>query len=291
MPRTATDTLHKILPLSSTGLEKDLLRIVPFDGVLNPVIPLINTFKREDIPDVILPWLIVEYGLGRLQQFVPNPRDLITEGLEFNRLIGTPAAISKVFDWFGIEAELVEATVPGLHFAEFQVKLISPATLTQEQLCLLAKALDIAKPARGRFRRIFNDAWDVGSFILDESDWGALLDNYSGVYGPEIGLCDDRQLWVSLGLKIDLSPENYALISGDVGGFTVDEVINISYISNTEYPILDDEFIDPPSFYSPHMSATMMVSVDGATVIGGLVDENGIPLVDESGIQLDYRIP
>lgn len=285
MPRTATDTLYKILPLSSTGLEKDLLRIVPFDGVLNPVIPLINTFKREDIPDAIVPWLIVEYGLGRLQQFVLNPRDLITEGLEFNRLIGTPAAISKVFDWFGIEAELVEATVPGLHFAEFQVKLISPATLTQEQLCLLAKALDIAKPARGRFRRIFNDAWNVGSFILDESDWGTLLDNYSGVYGPEIGLCDDRQLWVSLGLKIDLSPANYPLISGDVGGFTIDEAFNIAYINPNAFPILDDEFIGPSSFYSNHMATTLEVHVEG-----DLVDENGDFLVDENGEHLSYRI-
>ena len=285
MARAQIDDLYKILPLSSTALEKDLLRITPFTEIFSPTIPIINSFKREDIPDSIVPWLIVEYGLGRLQQFISDPRDLIAEGIEFNRLIGTPAAIYKILDWLELEGELVEATKPGLHFAEFQVKLISPETLDKEQLCLLGKGLDIAKPARGRFRRIFNDAWNLDSFILDESDWGALLDNYSGVYGPDIDLCNDRQLWVSLGLKADLSPENTPLISGDVGGFTIDEAFNLAYINFTDFPILDDEFTEPSSFYSNHLSATLEAHVEGY-----LTDENGDFLVDENGDELTYRI-
>lgn len=294
MPRNSFDQLHKLLPISATRLERDLLRITPFDAILQPAIPLINTSKRLAIPANWVPWLIVEYGLGRLQEVIAavsvirtplvdesgnsildeagnpiygtelgtmSPTDFIEQGLVFNRLIGTPGAIGMIFDWRGIEAVLVEEQEPGIHFAEFQVKLISSPPNDPEEICLLGKGLDIAKPARGRFRRIFNDAWDIGRFILDESDWGDLLDNYSGVYGPEIGLCNDRQLWVSLGQRVDMTPVPFTF-EYEISSAVFSESVEIGHVGGPELPILDVEFDPPANFYDTAMSADMSLTTE-----------------------------
>lgn len=288
MSRTPTDELWKVLPRNATTLERDLLRITPFDGILQPAIPSIILSKHTVIPDNWLPWLILEYGLGRLQEFIPDARQLVQEGLLFNRRIGTASAITQAAGWLDMEVELWEEPEHGLHFAEFQLKLISSVPSWTELICKLGRAIDIAKPARGRFRRLYNDRWNIDSFVLDNSQWGDILDNYSGVWGPEIGLCGGRQLWVSLGVLADLSPINSPMIEGGglVGDFIIAEEVATSYIPPYEWPILDDEFTDPPGFSPAPMGATLHLAENGY-----IIDENDETIIDEEDEPLEYQTP
>ena len=69
--------------------------------------------------------------------------------------------------------------MPGEHFAEFQVGAEGnvPNDLFIDVVIELAK---LSAPIRTRLTRMYNDRYDVRRFILDQSQWGDLLSDYSG---------------------------------------------------------------------------------------------------------------
>lgn len=263
MSAVIADNAWKLLPRNSTQLERDLLKVPRFDSHLHPEAATIATFKRGDnIPPTILPWLDVEYGLGRLGEFITDPRQRITEGIQFNREIGTPAAIMRAAGWVGMNGRPWEEPEPGLHFAEFQFELLGDIPADLSVLYQLSRALNIAKPARTRFRRVFNSGWDVKHFVLDKSDWGDLLSDYSGVDFDERTPGIDRTgLVVSLGRSAFLEiPEK--LISADIPVeiSTLRERDLFFYVGWVDWPILDDDYYR--SFYPYYMRADFAEDLD-----------------------------
>lgn len=126
--------------------------------------------------DAILPWLIWEYGLGDIAQWVKDPKQLLEEGVAFQRLRGTPKALQIAMGWMNLQCD-IEEEPPGAHFSEFQLCLDSIPAAT-EHLC---DVINLAIPARSRLSRMYNEHYDVRRFMIGVSYWGDLLSDYSGV--------------------------------------------------------------------------------------------------------------
>jgi len=128
----------------------------------------------------LLPWLIWEYGLGELLPYLPEPRRAIAEGIRWQRLRGTPAALTTALSWIGATAT-VEQETPGIHFAEFQFDpgLVLDSDTAIANLIAIAR---LSAPARSRLSRIYH-GYDLRRLVLDDSRLGeALLSDHSGVF-------------------------------------------------------------------------------------------------------------
>jgi phage tail P2-like protein len=172
-------TADHLLPANATPLEQALS--LSTDALSRLALPAdaIRQFKT-DPTDPLLPWLIWEYGLGELLPYLPEPRQAIAEGILWQRLRGTPAALSTALSWVGMRAT-VEQEPPGVHFAEFQ---LDPGQVLDSDTAI-ANLIAIARlsaPARSRLSRIYH-GHDLRRVVLDESRLGeALLSDHSGVF-------------------------------------------------------------------------------------------------------------
>ena len=172
-------TADHLLPANATPLEQALS--LSTDALSRLALPAdaIRQFKT-DPTDPLLPWLIWEYGLGELLPYLPEPRRAIAEGILWQRLRGTPAALSTALSWIGMSAS-VEQEPPGVHFAEFQ---LDPGQVLDSDTAIanLIAISRLSAPARSRLSRIYH-GHDLRRVVLDESRLGdALLSDHSGVF-------------------------------------------------------------------------------------------------------------
>ncbi|OAM03035.1 MAG: phage tail protein, partial [Wolbachia endosymbiont of Dactylopius coccus] len=117
--------------------------------------------------------------------WVTDKRKAIKEGIKFQRLRGTPASLKIALKWANIEEITIIEEPPGKHFFELQIGIKDvPNDFFVDAVVELAK---LSLPARSRLMRIFNDHYNIGRFILDESFFGSLLSDYSGVKIEEDG--------------------------------------------------------------------------------------------------------
>lgn len=172
-------TPDHLLPPNATALECSLSLSTDLLTRLGGKTEALKGFKT-DPADSLLPWLIWEYGLGELLPYLPDPRRAMAEGIRWQRLRGTPAALTTALSWIGMRATL-EQEPPGLHFAEFQ----SDAGQVLDDDGAIANLIAIARlsaPARSRLSRIYH-GYDLRRVVLDESRLGeALLSDHSGVF-------------------------------------------------------------------------------------------------------------
>jgi len=172
-------TADHLLPVNATPLEQALsLATDPLSRLALPA-DAIRQFKT-DPTEPLLPWLIWEYGLGELLPYLPQPRQAIAEGILWQRLRGTPAALSTALSWIGMRAT-VEQEPPGVHFAEFQ---LDPGQVqgSDTEIANLIAIARLSAPARSRLSRIYH-GHDLRRVVLDESRLGeALLSDHSGVF-------------------------------------------------------------------------------------------------------------
>lgn len=163
-----------LLPPNITPEERAIVEAIKY-----PIDPsLMRGFKFEP-PDPFLAYLIWEYGLGELLRWLPDPRRAIREGVQWQRIRGTPRSLKIALGWAGLQDVFIEEEPPGEHFAEFQVGAGPdvPNDLFVEAVIELAR---LSAPIRSRLTRMYNDRYDIRRFILDSSDWGDMLSDYSG---------------------------------------------------------------------------------------------------------------
>lgn len=168
-----------LLPPNATPLERALSLSTDTLTRLAEPTEALRTFKVNPA-DPLLPWLIWEYGLGELLPYLPEPRRAIAEGIRWQRLRGTPAALTTALAWIGATAT-VEQETPGIHFAEFQ---FDPGQVLDDggAIASLIAIARLSAPARSRLSRIYH-GWDLRRIVLDESRLGeALLSDHSGVF-------------------------------------------------------------------------------------------------------------
>ncbi|MDR1139066.1 MAG: phage tail protein [Rickettsiales bacterium] len=162
-----------LLPPNATKQEKAIVDVI--DYRIDP--GCIKGFKFR-LDEKILPWIIEEYGLEEILRWVTDKRRAIKEGIEFQRLRGTPASLKIALKWANIDDITIIEEPPGEHFFELQIGIKDVANdFFVDAVVELAK---LSLPARSRLMRIFNDHYNIGRFILDESLFGSLLSDYSG---------------------------------------------------------------------------------------------------------------
>ena len=172
-------TSDHLLPPNATALERSLSLSTDLLARLGGETEPLKGFKT-DPSDSLLPWLIWEYGLGELLPYLPDPRRAIAEGIRWQRLRGTPAALTTALSWIGATAT-VEQETPGIHFAEFQ---FDPGQVLDDDgtIANLIAMARLSAPARSRLSRIYH-GWDLRRLVPGESRLGeALLSDHSGVF-------------------------------------------------------------------------------------------------------------
>ncbi|NGZ19971.1 MULTISPECIES: phage tail protein [unclassified Wolbachia] len=166
--------MKSLLPPNATKQEQALVDAI--DYKVDP--SCIRGFKFN-LKEETLPWIIEEYGLEEILRWVKNKRRAIVEGVKFQRLRGTPASLKIALKWANIEDITIIEEPPGKHFFELQIGIRNvPNNFFVDAVVELAK---LSLPVRSRLMRIFNDYYNVDRFILDESLFGSLLSDYSGI--------------------------------------------------------------------------------------------------------------
>ena len=113
-------TDYTLLPPNSTELERAMERAMrPSPDVLDGV-ALVRTAK-DVLPDGWPIFLVWEYGLEELLPYLPDQRVILTTGLQWQRIKGTPASVLMALEWLAMQATVEEETPTSRHWYEFQV--------------------------------------------------------------------------------------------------------------------------------------------------------------------------
>jgi hypothetical protein len=167
-----------LLPHNASQLEKDLDLTTGrrFDAMATNALSIAGI--KYDPPDAWLPWLIWEYGLMEVLPYIKDYRRAIREGIQWQRIRGTPKSLEIALSWIGA-TPVIEQEEPGcVHWAEFQFDSgYVPLPADVDNLIAVAR---LSAPVRSRLSRIFH-GYDLRRVKLDVSLLGdALLSDYSG---------------------------------------------------------------------------------------------------------------
>lgn len=172
--------VSSLLPTHATEFEKRLADACDFHQDVDGSVLGISRSKLITRPPRFLPWLIEEYGLGELTPYVPNLYDLIDQGLQWQRLRGSVAAIEMGLEWLGISARFTQAWTGRAWWNSFQ--LYFDKLPERIQLEAIEAITDLSKSLRSDFRRGIMgydvQATEGNMSRLDDS----LLDFESGVH-------------------------------------------------------------------------------------------------------------
>jgi P2-related tail formation protein len=233
--------LSSLLPSNSTKWEKVVAEANEFSLAYDNAVNAIKLSKMVSPPSSFLPFLVHEYGLGGLKPFVPNLYNLINEGIEWQRLRGTEAALELALGWLGRTAVLEEESVERSFWNLFQLNLdtVVPEKIELERI---EGVVDLSRPQRSKFWRGFH-GFDVRPMTFGESHWGgAHWGAYSGArlrpdgalwsFGRtyEFALVPSEAELTALGIWIDPGAGGAELSWGD---FSWSEA-NASWVDNGE---------------------------------------------------------
>lgn len=163
-----------------TPLERVLSESLDNLPVLLPGVEALRGFKFNP-PDSVVPYLIAEYGLNEIADFLPDLRSTLREGIQWQRLIGTPAAVHKALRWISHDGDIEEFPATKRKWWWFQVHLPFEVRNTDfvRPMTHLVKA---SKPLRSEFARV-TSGWDVRAFQLNKHrlNGNAFLNDWSGI--------------------------------------------------------------------------------------------------------------
>lgn len=172
--------LSELLAPSATKWERTVTDTVDTWASLSSPIVAIRGTKIIAPPPQFLPFLIYEYGLGELTPYVPNLYDLIAEGIDWQRVRGTPAAVALGLSWLDYTAALEEERGTRRFWNLFQLKLdrVRDARVDLDRIEGIAK---LSVPLRSKFWRGFHGL-DIRPLTFSQSSWSnAHYGEYSGV--------------------------------------------------------------------------------------------------------------
>lgn len=169
-----------LLPPSATALMRALAAAGDPLARLDDAFSGINT-ARANPPPSFLPFLVWQYGLGKLSPFVPNLYDLIDEGVDWSRLLGTIAAVRQGLGFIGYDGTVVNAPVRRRFWNRFAIELSRVRDADLPDLARIEGIVGLSKPLRSRFKRGFR-GYDLRAAETSLNRFsGALLSNDSGV--------------------------------------------------------------------------------------------------------------
>lgn len=138
-------------------------------------------------PPALLPFLVWQYGLGELSPYLPNLYDLISEGLKWQRVRGTPAAISRGLSWLGYAGDIEEASPNRIRWNLFQIELDRVRDSDVPDLSRIDGIVSLSPPLRSKFFRGFSgyDVRALETSLMKTS--GSIWSDHSGVRIPGVG--------------------------------------------------------------------------------------------------------
>jgi hypothetical protein len=135
----------------------------------------------QNTPPQFMPFLVWQYGLGELSPFLPNLYDLIAEGVRWQRVRGTPAAIYRGLSWLGYSATIEEEPVRRRRWNRFQIELDRVRDNDLPDLRRIDGIVSLSPPERSVFYRGFR-VYDVRAAETSCKRLSrSLLSSHSGV--------------------------------------------------------------------------------------------------------------
>ncbi|MBX4336410.1 phage tail protein [Bartonella raoultii] len=171
--------LSSLLPTHATEFEKRLADVCDFHQDVDASVLGISRSKLITRPPRFLPWLIEEYGLGELTPYVPNLYDLLDQGLEWQRIRGSVAAVDMGLQWLGLSTQFTPAWSERAWWNSFQLEF--DRLPEQNSLEAIEAIVNLSKSLRSDFRRGVT-GYDVGAMEANMSRLDdSMLDFESGV--------------------------------------------------------------------------------------------------------------
>ena len=172
-----------LLPSSSSQLERDLSLSSNSLERLKDSAESIRTSKFSNINESILGWLIYEYGLGEILPYVPDTQKAVAEGIQWQRIRGTKAAVATALGWIDFSATIEESEAGTINWADFQLGLDSAPNGLEftENVIQVSK---LSSPIRSKLFRLYSSQYDFRRFWLDDTTLssGSWLSDHTGVY-------------------------------------------------------------------------------------------------------------
>ena len=141
------------LPREATPFERGLARAINGWDELDAAIGTIRTAKLAAPPPAFIPFLIHEYGLGELTHFVSDLYRLLDEGVTWQRIRGTHAAISMALNWLDLGGVVEEAGGQRTFWSAFQLHFAALPQSDEPLLDRVETAARLSVPLRSRLRR------------------------------------------------------------------------------------------------------------------------------------------
>jgi hypothetical protein len=155
-------------------------------AVNDPLVRLADLYDliREadrDPPPAWMPYLIAEYGLGELSAYLPNLYDLARQGIDWQRIRGTPAAVSQGLGWLGYAATYEAQPARRRRWHLWQMALSRLPAAERPDLDRIDGIASLSDDAVAHFWRGYR-SYDVRALSLAEGRWGGTLwGDHSGV--------------------------------------------------------------------------------------------------------------
>jgi len=248
-PTREIDPLYTLLPPNATKLEQDLLKLVPYSGILQAIVSDMNTVGETEIPTDWRIWILQQRGQLPLLEAFDDMDVILENSIYLKEHRGTVAAIIRICEMFGfIGVRVWEHEWQTIHFSEFQIGLGPVTRLEQDTLVRLEKALKFIKPLRCRFRRIYNGFdTDIRRMVLSKKKGiqngtlgRQLLGHFSGRPSAH-----NKDLWIAVyspnlnsyaigGSGLTLSKfayKDYGITTGPIIDNNTDEITDIDGVT------------------------------------------------------------
>lgn len=161
-----------LLPSNATAFEIAASRTIDLLPRLSAAIAAIRTAKFVSIPDSFLPYLIYERGLGPVSAYIDDPRLLLDSGIAWQRVRGTPDAVSRALDWLGYDGTIESARVTRRRWHLFTLALDRVRDAESPDLVNIEGVVGLSVPARSHFYRAYH------GYDVREAEWSRR--KYSG---------------------------------------------------------------------------------------------------------------
>lgn len=172
-----------LLPKNATPFEIAISEGSDVLALTRDSVTAMRGIKIINPPPSFLPYLIYEYGLGELTPYVPNLYDLINEGVDWQRVRGTPAAVALALSWVGYAAQIEEPSSRRKRWNLFQLAL-NRLRASETDLLRIEGVSRLSVPVRSVFWRGFY-GYDIRAIEYAWTKWGRnRWSAFSGVRVP-----------------------------------------------------------------------------------------------------------
>ncbi|MBB4018236.1 hypothetical protein GGR16_003270 [Chelatococcus caeni] len=173
-----------LLPPSATELERTVSLSTDSYTRVGVHITAMRGRKYSNPPPSWLPFIVSELGLGELSPYAPNLYDLIDEGVDWQRVRGTPDAVLRALGWLSYAAE-IESFPPRRRYWNLVMLHLDRVRDDEADLIRIDGVSTLSVPKRSVIWRGYH-GYDVRAIEAGRTRWGQTLwSAFSGARIPQ----------------------------------------------------------------------------------------------------------